>query len=381
MLLSSSSTFNFKKVSRVGGEMAARRRGRIVRVLLWTVAALVLLDVVVGFTFRMPADPRRSSSSLQAYFDYGRSIEGKLRRMVGVSPDRDASIVGAGWLANECDISSTTAPDKVGFDVYGMSFSDQIADRMVKLDHEMFVHHFSGPAAPPNHSYACFARRVAANRKRASIQILGVLASSLRRMETITGLTTSFEGPQPFTYPRYFLTSDGDLRSHSPSITTEYDLREALGSSTRWRAFVDELTTNDAFYARHIFQADVFDHSVVGRMIRRAWGQRVMRDRTAAMRASDGFSAPVLQALLLDFVNKSRAAAELPIIILIEDRGYGGAFLSIATELHANDIPFLTTSMIISPDDSANFLSDGHFTPAANDKIARAVLDLLARPR
>jgi hypothetical protein len=352
---------------------------------LWTIGALILSDVAVGFAFRPPLDPLRASSSLQAYFDYGRSIEGKLRREVGSTPEQDAAIVKAGWIANECDIATPRSPGKLTFDIYGMSFSNQIADQMVRADPNLASQGFAGPAAPPNHSYACFVHRVEANLDRASIQILGVLASSIPRMETISGLSTSFESPQPFTYPRYSLSLNGHLVGYSPSINTEEDLRAALANPVKWRTFLNELATNDSFYAPRVFQADVFDHSVLGRMIRRAWGQRVLRARTAALRATNGFSgapdiAPVFRAMLIDFANRARTAGERPIVILIEDRGYGGSLSAIAAPaLRANQIDFITTSQIVSPDDPGNFLSDGHFTPVANEKIAHAVLDLLHR--
>ena len=80
------------------------------------------MDAAVGFAFRPPSDPRRAPSSLQRYFDYGRSIEGKLRREVGSTPEQDAAIVKAGWL-NDCDIATSTPPGKLAFDIYGMSFS------------------------------------------------------------------------------------------------------------------------------------------------------------------------------------------------------------------------------------------------------------------
>jgi len=65
-------------------------------------------------------------------------------------------------------------------------------------------------------------------------------------------------------------------------------------------------------------------------------------------------------------------------VILIEDRGYGDSLSTIAVPtLKANDIEFVATSTIVSPDDSGNFVADGHFTPAAFEKIARAVLKLL----
>lgn len=172
---------------------------------------------------------------------------------------------------------------------------------------------------------------------------------------------------------------------YSPSINSPEDLRAALANPAKWRAFLDALANNDAFYERRVFQADVFDHSVMGRMIRRAWGQWVLRVRTTALRAADGYSgapdiAPVLRAMLIDFAKRARLAGERPIVILIEDRGYGGTLSKIAAPaLRVNHIDFVTTSAIVSPDDTSNFVGDGHFTPAANEKIARAVLELLGR--
>jgi hypothetical protein len=168
-----------------------------------------------------------------------------------------------------------------------------------------------------------------------------------------------------------------------PSIESANDLRAALNDSDKWRAFEQDLAGNDYFYSRPVFQADVFDHSVIARMIRRAWGQRLLNERTDALRAADGFSgAPdisrVLGAILVDFAQKARARGTRPIVILIEDRGYGEALSSIAVPtLKANAIEFVATSTIVSPDDSGNFVADGHFTPAAFEKIARAVLNLL----
>lgn len=384
-MLRSSSFISSSDHDRRGVKRCAQIRRRIFGIVLWTMGAMILLDVSVGFAFRPPLDPRQTSSSLQTYFDYGRSIEGKLRRQVGSTAEQDAAIVEAGWLAKKCDIATSNTVGKLTFDIYGMSFSDQIADQMVRLDPGVAGQSFDGPSAPLNHSYACFVHRVEAKLNHASIQILGILASSIRRMETISGLTTSFEGPQPFTYPRYSLTPDGNLMDYSPSITTQEDLRATLANPLKWRAFLDELATYDDFFEHRLFQADVFDQSVLARMIRRAWGQQVLRTRTTALRAHDGFSgapdiAPVLRAMLIDFAIRTHRAGEHPIIILIEDQGYGGTLSAIAAPaLEVNHIDFITTSTIASPDDPSNFMSDGHFTPAANEKIARAVLALLGR--
>jgi hypothetical protein len=352
----------------------------------WTTISLFFLDAAIGFAFRAPANALQVPSSMQAYFEYGRSIEGKLRREVGPTPEQDALIVRAGWIPNDCDIPTSTPDGKLGFDIYGMSFSNQIALELERLDPKLSSQRFAGPAAPPSHSYACFIRRVETNQSRAPIQILGILASSIPRMETITGLTTSFENPQPFTYPRYFVAADnGHLVAYTPSIMSQHDLRAALAVPERWQGFLNELVTHDAFYDRPIFRADVFDRSVLARMLRRAWGQHFIRSRTASLRASDNFSgvpdiAPVLRAMLLDFVDKVRATGGRPIVVLIEDQGYGRALSALAAPvLSANHIEFVATSLIVSPDDPGNFLRDGHFVPKANEKIARAVLDVLGR--
>jgi hypothetical protein len=382
MRLSSSSTSSSEPARPDRQYGHARLRRRVLIVLLWTIAGLVVIDVAVGLAFRLPADARSEGSSLQNYFNYGRSIEGKLRYLVGRTPEEDAPIVKSGWLLQDCYVERSFPTGNLGFDIYGMSFSGLIADQMTRLDPDLASRQFGGPAAPPNHSYACFLRRFEAKRDLAPVQILGVLASSVRRMETISGLTTSFESPMPFSYPRYSLSRDGRLLGHMPSIESANDLRVALSDSGTWRAFEQDLANNDYFYSRSVFRADVFDHSVIARMIRRAWGQRLLNERTDALRGADGFSgAPdiprVLGAILVDFAKKARERGTRPIVILIEDRGYGESLSSIAAPtLKANDIEFIATSTIVSPDDSGNFVGDGHFTPAAFEKIARAVLKL-----
>src|SRR5260370_19374513 len=115
MLRSSSSTSSSEPIHFRRRFGHARLRRRVFGVLSWTLAASILIDVAVGFAFRLPADPRSAGSALQNYFNYGRSIEGKLRRLVGKTPDGDAPIVRAGWLPGECDIESPPLPGNLSF--------------------------------------------------------------------------------------------------------------------------------------------------------------------------------------------------------------------------------------------------------------------------
>src|ERR1019366_8367151 len=150
-MLPFSSSISNSKPRRIRNPQARLLR-RVLSVLLWTIGALGPIDAAIGFAFRAPAEPERATG-LQRYFDYGRSIEGKLRRYVGSSPDQDAIIVRAGWL-NDCDFPSLARPGKLVFDIYGMSFSNNIALQLERLYRGLASQRFPGQEAPPNHSYA-----------------------------------------------------------------------------------------------------------------------------------------------------------------------------------------------------------------------------------
>src|SRR5579864_4135598 len=113
MLPSSSSTFSFESARAERQYGQARLRRRVFVVLLWTIGGLVVIDVAVGLTLRLPADARSEGSSLQNYFNYGRSIEGKLRYLVGRTPEEDAPIVKAGWLSQDCDAQNSLPASKL----------------------------------------------------------------------------------------------------------------------------------------------------------------------------------------------------------------------------------------------------------------------------
>lgn len=381
----SSSISSFERLvswrSRTFGHRKSRLR--FLATLLWTIISIAILDIAIGWIFRPPADPQAIPSTLQAYFDYGRSIEGKLRRMVGGSNGDDAPIIDAGWIAHDCNRSIEIPAGKLGIEMYGNSFTNNLGLAMEKLDPHLAIEHFAGPGAPPNHSYACFVHRNETGLARAPVQIFGVLAGTLRRMLTISGLTTSFELPQPFTYPRYTIGSDGRLVPHEASIQSPDDLRAALADPQKWRAFLGELAELDAFYSPEMMRANFADHSVLLKMVRRAWGQRLLRERTAALRPETGFSgAPeinsVLRAMLINFADRARMSGQRPLVVLFEEHGSGGVLSSmLATVLRENHIGFVATGQIVSSDDPHNFVPDGHFTPAAFSEIARATLRLL----
>ena len=120
-------------------------------------------------------------------------------------------------------------------------------------------------------------------------------------------------------------------------------------------------------------------------MLRRAWGQRALRNRTASLHPEAGFDgAPeltaVLRSILIDFARRARAAGQLPIVVLIEERGYGGVLPALlGSTLRENQIEFVATGDIASTDNPHNFVPDGHSTTPVFVEIARAILHIINR--
>jgi hypothetical protein len=335
----------------------------------WMLGGILTIDLVIGAL----APP-----SLQRYLDYGRSVEAKLDRGMA-----EGSQLGSGWLDQTC--GQPTPADARGISIYGTSFTNHIGGQIERIAPELHVTAFSGPAAPPSHSFACFTRRNHAGIDGNRVQIIGVLASSLRRMATTSGLTTSFEAPHPFTYPRYAVEG-GRIIASPPAVATEAELRAVVADPRRWHRYVDGLKETDGFAQRFILLADPLDHSVVGRLIRRAWGQRALRDETARLRGDrgdfDGDPAIIttLRALLIDFARRAEAKGQRPIVLLFDDQGYDGVLKrTIAPTLRARGIAYVLSTDIARADDPANFLSDGHFTPAIDAKMASETINLIRR--
>ncbi|WP_404713112.1 hypothetical protein [Sphingomonas sp. MMS24-J13] len=358
---------------------------QVLAVLGWTLLALIALDAACGLIARPPRDPQKAGNALQVYFNYGTSIEAKLRRQLGATPGREASILKAGWLSGEC-ATRRIEPDPRGVSIYGMSFSNHVADQLALLDPKLPIARFAGPGAPPNHSYACFLRRNEAGIDGNGTQILGILASSLRRMETLSGASTTFEQPQPFAYPRFVLRN-GTLMRIDPAIDDAAGLRRLLSDHHAWTRYIADLTRSDRFASPFMANHDLVDASVLLRMVRRAWGQRELNDRTAALRGPTGrFEGapdlvPTLQAIVTDFARRARARGQRPIVLLFEDRGYDGVLRdTMVPTLAANQIPYILSADIIPATDASVFLPDGHFRPDLDRKLAEATLPLIETP-
>ena len=205
-----------------------------------------------------------------------------------------------------------------------MSFADHITTAMAKLDPTIHLRLFGGPSSPANHSYALYQRDRGGPSR---VVILAVLGSSVRGLVTNNGATWMFEGPAPFTYPRYIPGATG-LVAEWPMVRTLDEYRAMLADPAAWDSYVNQLRATDGFYNRFLFRRDVGDHSAIVRMVRRAVAQRWRSARAAQIHGPSGFvpDSPAiasLQGIVAEFAATARRDGKLPIALLIEDRGYG----------------------------------------------------------
>ena len=119
-------------------------------------------------------------------------------------------------------------------------------------------------------------------------------------------------------------------------------------------------------------------------MVRRAYAQHHFASVAGAITNKDGFNpddpdiGPTLKAMCRDFAATARADGRRPLVLLIQDQGSERDLYDLlGPALDAAGVPYISTHQLVPTRDHSNFVTDGHFTPAAYDRVARAVLERL----
>jgi hypothetical protein len=345
------------------------------RVALCVVAWLALADLCVGLALR-PGPSR--VPELQRYFEYGRSIEGKLAQMV--SGVRDGRILGAGWIDVHQLRQLPDAPE-AGKDLlvaaYGQSFTMHAVEGAAAVDHRMTLRRAGGPGAPASHSY--WAYRVDAPLRKADVVVFGVLSSTVGQLASSSGLIWMFENPAPFTFPRY-REVDGRLEEELPLIRSEAEFRAAFDGRTRqWQQFKQQLASVDKGYDAFTFNDSWIDASTVGRLIRRGWVAHRRGYDEGVYSPDQGFDARseevrTLRRILLEAQAQALSRGERLIVLLLHTKGHGDRLHAVLQgALEGAGIEYLSTHTLFSANDPGNFLPDGHYVARANDALALAL--------
>jgi hypothetical protein len=353
--------------------------------LLWIVAYLAVFDIAINIVFRYPKDPRNiSPSTLQQFFEYGRSVEGKLVRMTRKTEEESAPIVATGWLRDprvKTFSNIQAGANNPVVTVYGMSHSVQLAEDMAKIDKSLAVRSFGAPGAVPTWSYAAYLSD--RERQYSEVVVLAIMTRGVPLICTTSGTTNHFDSVWPYTYPR-FIIDNGTLDSVSPPFVSLDGYREYFYDSTKWKTYVKWLREYDKYYDPILFQRTFLDNSSLLRMLRRAYAYSSERKKEAGVYdAQKGFNAlsdevRILRSIIVNFAAEARRNHSLPIIYIVNNVSMGDHLYRILEPaLSAQKILFLSSHEICPPNDPHNYLPDSHFVPSKNLELAKAMIKII----
>lgn len=348
-----------------------------------TLICLASLDGLVALGLNWAERSNRLGSLVQ-YFEYGRSVPGKLEQWQA-QPGTPGNLFKVAWRS-EIVAKSETAFQEEPADTppvirsYGMSFVNKILSNSVKQNPELIWDFHSGPGSPPNFTYSLF-QDDRANRNPGDIVVLGILSSSLPAMAALSNRTWAFEQPGPFTYPIYRFEQTG-LRRVDPLINSTAEQRDVMQDPQAAQAWADQLAQEDAFFAPQTFAATWLDVSPFARLVRRSLAKSHVEGVKDDILQNERYPyADVLQHIVREFADIARSDGQIPVVMLIQSRARRDPdVLTLVQPILEDDgIPYFATIEHFDPRDPAGFLPDGHYQPHVDKMFGTKMLDVLEK--
>jgi hypothetical protein len=352
------------------------------RTLLWALLWLALIDAGAGFAFAFPSDVKNvNPGRLQLFFDYGRSMEGRVRRMTRADPKLTAPITMAGWYSPLTAVERPKKPGGETVTIYGMSHAVRLADALQRVSPLYNARSVGAPGAATNWAYGAF-RRDTGNR-RSKVVVLAIMSSTVPMITSMTPLTWNDSFPLPYTSDRFLL--DGDrLKVVAPPYDSFTGYVAALEDPRKWSAAMDRVARYDPFYDPLLLRDTPLDHSTLVRMLRRAHANSRDRAAESAVLTARGFDANseairLANAIASSFAADARRNGQLPVIYIVNNYGYGDQLhRALQDRLDRERIPYLSSDTVVDPFDPSNYLPDTHFTDANDDRLAEALDRLIS---
>lgn len=347
-----------------------------------TLVMLVALDLAVAGVLRV-AEAQGRLGSLVQYFEYGRSVPGKLARW-RENPGAPGNLYDVAWLPEELARSAeafAAEPAAQGPVIrsYGMSFVNNILAGAAQADPSITVDLHAGPGASANYVYTFF-HEDRAHRRDGDVVVLGILSSSVPALGAMSNRSWNFEQPSPFTYPIYRPEGGGTgLHRTDPQVQSlAEDQALSPEAAADWAA---QLRREDAFYSPVTFGLTWADASPFLRLLRRSWAQSHVA-RISDRQLEEFPHAEVLRRMIADFAATARADGQYPVVVLVQTRGPLMPDLYAIAEpvLSREAIPYLWTPDHADPMQADLFVPDGHYRPDIDRMLGEAFLGLLAQP-
>lgn len=341
----------------------------------WLILFLVLADTAINLLFAYPTNPEDRPNRLEQYFEYGRSREGKLRRIFGPTEETSFPITEPGWLDDPLFEDLPTQPE-AGHDLlisaYGGSFNGLAAGAIRdQYSDSITVRNVSAPEGPLNWAYAAY--QMDRNQHQADASILTVISYTA----AVYAMGGQFQDVAiPYTRPIYSLDADG-LQQIDPVLQTLPEFRQALlNDPDLWQAHLDRLSQYDPYYNPVLFKQTWLDYSSLLRLSRRWYGKSVASQIRDTFYGEEGFKpesevVQVMKTLVTDFAAAAREDGVLPVVYLANTRGWSNHLYEVLKPvLEENSIPYVSSHTIVSVNDPSLLLSDGHYIPEKDIEIA-----------
>jgi hypothetical protein len=360
-----------------------RRVGTALAVPLWVCISLAAIDVFINIALSYPSDPKViNPPRLRLYFEYGRSTEGQLLRMTRADKALTAPITLSGWY-DPLEVQDYPAKSQNNpvVTIYGMSHAVRLGQALSRTSDNFTARTVGAPGASTNWSYGAFLRDLGGAKSRAVV--LAFMSQNFPMITTLSAMTWTFDLPMPYTSDRFYLKGDHLEVIHPPYESFERYVA-AFCDPAMWPIVRDYFSKHDSMYNSFIFRLSIFDHSSLFRLIRRAYAQRVLRDVRNTLLSSTGFRSEseqvkVARAMIHEFAVKARGLGMIPVIYIVNNLGYSDfLFKALNPALQADNVPYLSSHTVVSPDDPRGYLPDSHFTDDVDDKLARALAKVIA---
>ncbi|MBX2813552.1 MAG: hypothetical protein KTR25_17175 [Myxococcales bacterium] len=361
-----------------------RRRYEFSLHLMGACIIVLVFDLSIGLFFSSAESHRNPQTSIERYLFFGRSIEAKLTRKVGHPGQDPDPTIKAGWIANEArrSVPKNWHQTKKRVAIYGMSFTNQIADSIKTIDHTISVSARGGPSAPFNHSYALIEND--GQHRDATHIVVGVLSKSIPFIQSNSTIGASFESPIPYTFPSYRWEKDRLITIY-PQIDEQDEFVEIFRArDARWWQHLAQLRAHDPAWNDLLYYENVFDNSAFFRLLRRAWSKRVYSKVTASVYSprlgymTDNPFVAAVPHLLRKIEQRCKSKGQTFIVVLLHSRGEPGHLAAwLRRDLSGRDITLVSSTDHFSSTDAANFMADGHYTPEKTQALAEHVVSIV----
>ncbi|QGN56142.1 hypothetical protein [Novosphingobium sp. Gsoil 351] len=350
-------------------------------IIAWASVGLAAIDTFIGLAFPYPDDPKTMPSRLQSFFEYGRSAEGSLQRRTRADRSQTAPITLSGWYQPLIASQPSGAAGKPAVTIYGGSHSVRLAHALVRVTDDLTWRSVAAPGASSNWSYGAFLRDK--DGRKGSVAV--VLTFNTNLLPAITSFSPTMwnnDNPMPYTGDR-FVVRDGELKVIHPPYDSFEEYQRTLTNPAAWSRAVDFFARNDPLFDSISFRSNLLDHSALARLARRAYNtDRHKKIEHAVLDPvkfnEDSEAVQLARAIILKFAADVRAEGRIPIVFLVNDLGYSDVlFRAVEPALRASNVPYISSHQFISPNDVNGYLPDGHFTDANDDRLGKALDDLV----